>query len=169
MSQASLWSILEAYGIPGVDLLKSFTGVAQGSVLSPVLFSLFINVLFLYLSDIGRKKRIHLGLPGTHPFNHILFTDDVTLLTQDTEDMQTLLNAIQKFEKWNGIPVNTLKTKQTTVDVIEDNRSIIEELTNHDKPLPISPESECQGIYPGSPVRSETSNGDVLGKDGWKF
>jgi len=78
MIQVSLWSILEAYGIPDVDLLKSLyehttvrlpestdmgrakitfnTGVAQGSVLSPLLFSLFINALSLYLSDIGREK-----------------------------------------------------------------------------------------------------------------
>jgi hypothetical protein len=56
--------------------------------------------------------------------------------------MQTLLNAIQEFEEWRGIPVNTLKTKQMTVDGIEANRTITEELTYHDKPLPIAPESE---------------------------
>jgi hypothetical protein len=38
--------------------------------------------------------------------------------------------------------VNTLKTKQMTVDGIEANRVIIEELTYHDKPLPIDPKSE---------------------------
>jgi hypothetical protein len=163
MIQASLWVILEAYGIPDVDLLKSLyehttvrfpergmgsakitfnTGVDQGSVLSPLLFSLFINALSLYLSDIGRKKMIYHDLPGTHPFNHILFTDDMTLMTQDSVGMQILLNAIQEFEEWIGIPVNTLKTKQMTVDGIEDNRVITEELTYHDKTLPIAPESE---------------------------
>ncbi len=163
MSQASLWTILEAYGIPDVDHLTSLyehttvrlpergmgsakitfnTGVSQGSVLSPLIFSLFIDALSLYLSDIGRKQRIHHGLPGTHPFNHILFADDMTLLAQESVGMQTLLNAIQEFEEWSGIPVNTLKTKQMTVDGIVTNRTIIEELTYHDKPLPISPEYE---------------------------
>jgi hypothetical protein len=40
----------------------------------------------------------------------------MTLLAQDSEGMQTLLNAIQEFEEWIGIPVNTMKTKQMTVD-----------------------------------------------------
>ena len=163
MSQTSLWTIMGAYGIPDIDLLKSLnkhttvrlpergigsakitfnTGVDQGSVLSPLLFSLFINALSLYLTDIGRKGRIHHGLPDTHPFNHILFVDDMTLLAQDSEGMQTLLNAIQEFEEWSGIPVNTMKTKQMTVDGIEDYREIIEVLTCHDKSLPIAPESE---------------------------
>jgi hypothetical protein len=118
------------------------TGVAQGSVLSPLLFSLFINSLSLYLTDIGRKKRIHHDLPDTHPFNHILFVDDMTLLVQDIGGMQTLLNAFQEFEEWIGIPVNTMKTKQMTVDGIEVNREIIEDLSYNNKPLPIDPESE---------------------------
>jgi hypothetical protein len=79
MSQASLWAILEVYNIPDMDLLKSLyehttvrlphsdmgsakimfnTGVAQGSVHSPLLFSLFINALSRYLDDMGTSKRI---------------------------------------------------------------------------------------------------------------
>ena len=66
----------------------------------------------------------------------------MTLMTQDRLGMQTLLEAIQEFEKWCGIPVNTMKTKQMTVDGIEANRTIIEELTYHGKSFPIVPESE---------------------------
>jgi hypothetical protein len=66
----------------------------------------------------------------------------MTLLVQDIGGMQTLLNAFQEFEEWIGIPVNTMKTKQMTVDGIEVNREIIEDLTYNNKPLPIDPESE---------------------------
>ncbi len=66
----------------------------------------------------------------------------MTLLAQDREGMPTLLDAIQEFEKWSGIPVNSMKTKQMTVDDIEDNREIIEELKYHGESLPIAPESE---------------------------
>ena len=56
--------------------------------------------------------------------------------------MQTMKHVIQDFEEWNGIPVNTMKTKQMTVDDIEANRATTEDLTYNNKLLPIAPESE---------------------------
>jgi hypothetical protein len=37
--------------------------------------------------DMGIVKITFNTGPGTHPFNHILFANDMTLLTQDTEGM----------------------------------------------------------------------------------
>ena len=164
MSPTSLWTILEAYNVPDVDLLKSFyeyttvrlkqtevgnvkitfnTGVTQGSVLSPLLFSLFINTLSRYLDDIGCTKNISHVLPNIAPFCHILFADDVTLLTQNDENTQHLMNAIQAFETWNGIQVNATKTKLMTVDGIVANRTNTVKVTYRNEPLHITPESEA--------------------------
>ena len=163
MSQASLWTILEAYNIPDIDLLKSLyeyttvrlpqaetgsakitfnTGVAQGSVLSPLLFSLFINALSLHLSEIGQNKGIHHGIPTIDPFNHILFADDMSCFAQNKEVMQSLMDDVQQFEEWSGMPVNTLKTKQMTVDGIKENRTETEKVTYNNETLLIVPESE---------------------------
>ena len=91
---------------------------------------------------IGIDKRIHHGLPNIAPFNHILFVDDMTVIAQDSVGMQTLLDAIQELEEWSGIPVNTMKTKQMTVDGVTANRTIAETITYNNKALHIAPESE---------------------------
>ena len=133
------------YNIPDIDLLKSLyeyttvrlthsnmgsvkisfnTGVVQGSVLSPLLFSLFVNSLSRYLDDIGTSKHISHGIQCIPPFNHVLFVDDMSLLVQDTENMQCLMDTIQEFEAWSGIPMNTTKTKLMIIDGITTNRGL---------------------------------------------
>ena len=56
--------------------------------------------------------------------------------------MQSLMDAVQQFEEWSGMPVNTLKTKQMTVDVIKENRTETEKVTYNNETLLIVPESE---------------------------
>jgi hypothetical protein len=36
------------------------------------------------------------------------------LLAQDSKNMQCLMDTIQEFEDWSGIPVSTTKTKLMT-------------------------------------------------------
>ena len=56
--------------------------------------------------------------------------------------MQYLLNAVQEFEAWSGIPVNTTKTKLMVVDGIVANRTVPIRITYKDAPLDITPETE---------------------------
>ena len=118
------------------------TGVTQGSVLSTLLFSLFIHVLSRYLDDIWYTEKISHGLPNITPFCHILFSDDMTLLVQNETKMQQLMNNVQEFETWSGIRVNTTKTNLMTVDGITDNGTDEIRVTYKDEPLTITPESE---------------------------
>ena len=60
--------------------------------------------------------------------------DDMSLLTQNSVDMQRLLQAVQEFEEWSGIPVNTTKTKLMEVDGTIANRTVPVRVTYKDIP-----------------------------------
>jgi len=96
-------------------------GVAQGRVLSPLVFSLFINALSRYLTSIGRRGKIGHGIPNIA--------------------IQTLMDLVQEFEAWCGIQV-TGKTKQMTVDDITANRLPEEIVTYKNSPVCVNPEIE---------------------------
>ena len=82
MSQATLWQVTRMFKIPDVDLLEQIyegatvrlapndeesatitfnTGVAQGSITSPQLFNIFINVLLRMLTVTGHNEDISHG------------------------------------------------------------------------------------------------------------
>lgn len=70
------------------------TGVLQGSVLSPHLYSIFINTL----PQLLRNNTIH---PSIREINCLLFADDVVLIS-DPDKMQDLLNICEQHSLLNG-------------------------------------------------------------------
>ena len=81
-------------------------GVKQGCVLSPTLFSMFINDLVDSVRGTGRGLRIK----DTN-IDILMYADDVVILAETEGDLQVILNRVNSWcESW-GISINVKKTK----------------------------------------------------------
>ena len=81
-------------------------GVRQGCVLSPMLFALFLNDLNAAISS--KAKGISLGSDVVHT---LLYADDLVLVAETPEDLQTQLDILKVFTDDIKMKVNIGKTK----------------------------------------------------------
>ena len=103
--------------IPGGEVLpegsfqRLLPGTVQGSALSPLLFDLFINALLRLLDStrVGISHRVR-GVPD---WNHQAFADDLSLYVGSTEDANTLLDIVSKFQEWSGLNISIKKSLAT--------------------------------------------------------
>ena len=80
---------------------KVSNGIRQGAVLSPTLFSIYINELFEVLSDSGFGcyiNNLFYGLIG--------YADDLVLLSPDLQGLQLLLNITKSFLENLGLKIS---------------------------------------------------------------
>ena len=89
------------------DFFDCAVGLKQGEVMSPLLFSLFIEDLELFLQD---DQCCGLSIDDI-TFILMLFADDMLILGKDRDDLQKSLDRLEYYcNKW-GLEVNTEKTK----------------------------------------------------------
>ena len=91
------------------DFFECPVGVRQGCVLSPTLFSMFINQLANHMNERGRHG-VQL-LPDIMEIFILLFADDVALLSTTPAGLQHQLNILQTCCDDMQLSVNIGKTK----------------------------------------------------------
>ena len=87
------------------EKIDSTHGVLQGGIISPKLFNFF-------LADLKESLNGNFGITinGTN-FTHLVYADDLVLVSQTNHGMQLLLNNLENYcRKWHLI-VNSQKTK----------------------------------------------------------
>ncbi len=82
------------------------TGLKQGCVISPLLFSLFLNDLATEIKNSGKGLNI-----GDELVALLLFADDLVVLCESEEDLQSVLDIIHKWHNQWKMLVNIDKMK----------------------------------------------------------
>ena len=82
------------------------SGVKQGCNLSPTLFSVFANDLVREVNDLD------LGVSmGESRVSLLLYADDIALVANSEEDLQTMLNTLHEWCRRWRVLINTNKSK----------------------------------------------------------
>jgi hypothetical protein len=80
--------------------------VRRGDPNSPTLFDLFINDLVKTVKETNSRMKV-----DNHMVNILLFADDIVLLAESSNDMQTLMDCLYNWcTKWN-LEINGSKSK----------------------------------------------------------
>ena len=87
-------------------------GGRQVCVLSLCLFNLYTENIF---GAMNTDKGIHIG--GT-TINNLRYADDTVLLAETEEDLQEILNEVNRIGKMFNMKMNGKKTKTTVFDLI---------------------------------------------------
>ena len=92
------------------DCFMVSNGVRQGSVLSPTLFNVYIDILSLKLSQscIGCTF-------NSQCYNHLVYADDTVLLAPSPTALQKLINICTDFAYCHGLVYNEEKTKYMVI------------------------------------------------------
>ena len=105
------------------DPIESFVGLKQGCVLSPLLFNLFIDDI----KDIFDNTCYPVHLYDTD-LNHMLYADDLIILSTTSEGLQTCLDKLEAYCIENRLMINIEKSKTM---IFNESDKILKNYTFH--------------------------------------
>jgi hypothetical protein len=89
-----------------LDWFRTLVGVLQGCVLSPLLFCVFLEVVTARALDVEEQGVTISGLC----INNMKFADDIALVAESEEVLQTMLKRIDAESHDFGLTISTAKT-----------------------------------------------------------
>lgn len=84
---------------------NTMNGIKQGAVLSPVLFSVYLDVLLLNLEKHGIGCRI-----GNYYYGALAYADDITLICPSLKGLQKMVDICEDFSHEYGLKFNEKKS-----------------------------------------------------------
>ena len=139
------------------DIFSTVNGVRQGGVLSPVLFTVYIDVLLQRLKDKGLGCMV-----GQTYFGVLCYADDVTLLSPTRNGLQQMLEVCEKFGEQHNIKYNP---KKTVCMCFGPNSNAVTNVTLYGKPLSWSTHSK----HLGNIIRADLSEHDDVQRKKFDF
>ena len=89
------------------DWFKTMVGVRQGCIISPQLFNILLEFVMTY-ATCDTTAGIHIQ---GQLVNNLRFADNIALLAQSNEDLQTLVTAVYTSSSNMGLKINIGKTE----------------------------------------------------------
>ena len=94
-------------------------GVRQGAVLSPLLYSIFVNDLLLHLSSSGHGTSVN-GIFCGSP----MFADDLALVSESVSDLQSILNIVTHYANTWRYKLNASKSSILVIGESKRSRTL---------------------------------------------
>ena len=104
-----MYSVVQSAVLVGDEQTEWFdlsTGVRQGCVMSPILFSLFINGLAREINEKGKGVDV-----GGRRVRLLMYADDIVLLAESARDLQNMLDVVTAYSRRWRFRLNPKKGK----------------------------------------------------------
>ena len=89
------------------DWFNVKNGLRQGCSLSPILFNMFINEFALSVQALGKGIKLH----DDERVSILLYADDIVLLAENENDLQSMLNLLDTWCSSNHLKINPTKSQ----------------------------------------------------------